>query len=162
MKSTMKTILSILLALSLCFALAACGSSENAETTGTTQPTVSEEESNAEESDDAQQTEDSDGSGTTILVAYFSRTGENYNVGYIEKGNTHIVADMIAEQGGADIFEISTVTPYPDDYDECTEIARQEQSESARPELAASVENMEDYDVIFRGYPKMEQGFCCV
>lgn len=172
MKSTMKTIISILLALSTCFALAACGSSENEETTGTTQPTVLEEESsvetegtetpdaaqnteesNAEESDDAQQTEDSDGIGTTILVAYFSRTGENYNVGYIEKGNTHIVADMIEEQVGADMFEISTVTPYPDDYDECTESARQEQSENARPELNASVENMQDYDIIFLGYP---------
>lgn len=92
-------------------------------------------------------------SGTRILVAYFSRTGENYSVGTIEKGNTHIVADMIAEQTGGDMFEISTVTSYPDDYDECTEIAKQEQNDNARPELAASVENIEDYDIIFLGFP---------
>lgn len=40
------------------------------------------------------------------LVVFFSHTGENYNVGYIEKGNTHIIADMIADAMGADRFEI--------------------------------------------------------
>ncbi|MDE7324621.1 MAG: hypothetical protein K2N73_18270 [Lachnospiraceae bacterium] len=95
------------------------------------------------------QAEDTDADGTKILVAYFSRTGENYGVGYIEKGNTH----MIAEQTGGDTFEIHTVTSYPDEYDECTEVAKIEQDEDARPELADSVEGMEDYDVIFLGYP---------
>ena len=162
----MKRILPLLLALSMCFVLAACGNSENIETAGTTGQTASEEESPAatEESetlDEVQkteesnihQTEDVDTDGTKILVAYFSRTGENYSVGYIEKGNTHIIAVMIAEQAGADTFEISTVAPYPDDYDECTKVAKQEQEENARPELTASVENMADYDVIFLGYP---------
>ena len=163
----MKKILSLLLALSMCLALAACGNSENSETAGNASQTVSEEDyslktegtetleetQNTEEINDAQQTEDSDMDGTTILVAYFSRTGENYSVGTIEKGNTHIVADMIAEQTGGDIFEISTVTPYPDDYDACTEVAKQEQNDNARPELAAFVENIEDYDIIFLGYP---------
>ena len=51
------------------------------------------------------------------LVVYFSHTGENYNVGYIEKGNTHIIADMIADATGADIFEIVPEKGYPkDDY----------------------------------------------
>ncbi len=49
--------------------------------------------------------------GTTILVAYFSRTGENYSVSTIENGNTHIVANMIAEQTDGDMFAISTVKP---------------------------------------------------
>ena len=87
------------------------------------------------------------------LVAYFSRTGENYGVGVIEKGNTHIIADMIAEQTGGKTFEIATVTPYPDNYDECTEVAQKEKNENARPELTATVDNMADYDVIFLGYP---------
>ena len=42
-----------------------------------------------------------------VLVAYFSRAGENYRVGYIKKGNTHIMADMIADVTGADTFEIT-------------------------------------------------------
>lgn len=64
-----------------------------------------------------------------------------------------MVADMIAGQTGGDMFEIRTVTPYPDEYNECTEVAKQEQDEDARPELAESVEGMENYDVIFLGYP---------
>ena len=86
-------------------------------------------------------------------MTYFSRTGENYSVGYIEKGNTHIIADMIVEQTGGDTFEIRTVTPYPDDYDECTDIAQQERNENARPELAERLDNLDDYDVIFIGFP---------
>lgn len=91
--------------------------------------------------------------GKKILVAYFSRTGENYAVGNISKGNTHIVADMIAEMTGADTFEIKTVNPYPEKYKECTEIAKKELADNARPTLATKVENMKDYDVIFLGYP---------
>ena len=88
-----------------------------------------------------------------ILVAYFSRTGENYNVGVVEKGNTAIVAEMISERTGGDLFEIRPTTPYPSDYGEMLEIARQESSQNARPELADSISNMADYDVVFLGYP---------
>ena len=91
--------------------------------------------------------------GKKALVAYFSRTGENYAVGNISKGNTHIVSDMIAEMTGADTFEIKTVNPYPENYKECTEIAKKELADNARPTLATKVENMKDYDVIFLGYP---------
>ena len=91
--------------------------------------------------------------GKKILVAYFSRTGDNYAVGNISKGNTHIVADMIAEATGADTFEIKTVKSYPENYRECTEVAKKELTDNVRPELATKVENMKDYDVIFIGYP---------
>ncbi|MBP1763773.1 MAG: flavodoxin [Firmicutes bacterium] len=91
--------------------------------------------------------------GKKILVAYFSRTGDNYAVGTISKGNTHIVADMIAEATGADTFEIKTVKPYPENYRECTEVAKKELTDNIRPELATKVENMKDYDIIFIGYP---------
>ena len=47
---------------------------------------------------------DVSGSSSDTLVVYFSRTGEQYNVGVIDKGNTAIVADIIAEQTGADVF----------------------------------------------------------
>lgn len=93
------------------------------------------------------------GQGHKTLVAYFSRTGENYGVGVIEKGNTHIIADMVANQTEVDTFEIATVTPYSDNYDECTAVARRERDEKARPELTAAVDNLADYDVIFLGYP---------
>ena len=91
--------------------------------------------------------------GSRVLIAYFSRAGENYGVGVIEKGNTEIVAEMIAEQTGGDLFHIETVTPYPEDYDACTAVARREQDENARPALAATVENIDDYDTVYLGYP---------
>ena len=86
------------------------------------------------------------------LVAFFSRTGENYAVGNIEKGNTHIVAEMIAGKTGADIFQIETVNPYPDEYKVCVEIAKTEKENNARPEVKGDAK-VEDYDVIFLGYP---------
>ena len=92
-------------------------------------------------------------SGSKILVVYYSRTGDNYEVGVIEKGNTHIVADMIAEKIGADMFEIKPVKEYPADYHECTEVAKKEIAEKARPEYVGNVENFAQYDTIFLGYP---------
>ena len=44
---------------------------------------------------------------TKVLVAFFSRADENYAVGNIKKGNTHIVAEMIAAETGADLFHIA-------------------------------------------------------
>ena len=90
---------------------------------------------------------------TKILVAYFQHTGENYQVGVIEKGNTHIMADMISEKTGADMFEIKTVKPYPNTYKECTELAKQELEQNIHPELDGKVANMSKYEVIFLGYP---------
>ena len=86
------------------------------------------------------------------LVAVFSRADENYAVGFIEKGNTMILAEMIAEQTGAELFEIRTVKPYPRNYDECTDVAKKEQNEKARPALAED-KDISGYDTIFLGYP---------
>ncbi len=101
-----------------------------------------------------------------VLVVYLSRAGENYNVGvtregsasaayagYIEKGNTALMAAVIADMTGGDLFEITTATPYPEDYASMLRVAQEEIDTDARPELAANVENMADYDVIFIGYP---------
>ena len=101
-----------------------------------------------------------------VLVAFLSRAGENYNVGearegsasaayagYIEKGNTAMMAAVIAGLTGGDLFEIQTVTPYPEDYASMLQVAQEEIDTDARPALAAQVENMADYDVIFIGYP---------
>ena len=87
------------------------------------------------------------------LVTYFSHAGENYNVGVIEEGNTAKLAKVIAEQTGADLFEIVPVVDYPHSYDECLEVATAEQREGARPEYVGDVENWDQYDTIFIGYP---------
>lgn len=74
-------------------------------------------------------------------------------MGVIEEGNTAIIAKMIAEQTGADTFEIEAVNAYPETYDGLLEVSRQERSDNARPEIAGTVDNMEDYDIVFVGYP---------
>ena len=91
--------------------------------------------------------------GKKALVAFFSRADENYDVGYVAKGNTQILAQMIAAKINAPLFHIQTIKPYPKEYKPTTDIAKQEQRENARPELTAKVENMGEYDVIFLGYP---------
>lgn len=68
-------------------------------------------------------------------------------------GNTGVVADMIAQATGADLFSIQTVEQYPDTYDATIDQGQQEQSDGARPELATHLENLDSYDTIFLGFP---------
>ncbi len=77
-----------------------------------------------------------------ILVAYFSHSG-----------NTRVIADQIHKNVGGDLFEIVTVNPYPADYDECVEQAKQELGSDHRPVLRTKVKNLGTYDVVFIGYP---------
>lgn len=88
-----------------------------------------------------------------ILVVYFSRTGEEYAVGNITKGNTAIVGDYIAQKLGADTFEIKAATPYPDAYEACTELAKRELESNVRPALEKNIDNLAQYDTIFIGFP---------
>ena len=88
-----------------------------------------------------------------ILVAYFSRAGEEYSIGNVAKGNTKIIAEIISQKVGGDLFEIKPVKNYPVDYNECTKIASHEKAVKARPEIFGEVENFEQYDTIFLGYP---------
>ena len=157
----MKKQLSFLLA-ALAFSLSACGgaASTTAEAAPTEAPSATEAPTEAPaESEDtgaAGETpadtaaDSSEGTGAAtdttedshILVAYFSRSG-----------NTEAMANLIAEQTGGTLFEIAPATPYTDDYDALLDVAQQEQAEDARPALAASVENWDNYDTIFVGYP---------
>ena len=154
-------------ALFLCFlmvfVLTACGTSagNTAETDSTAQKAGSA--SDKAETETAQQAENQQAGtdvteepseGSNILVVYFSRTGEQYGVGVIDKGNTAIVADMIIEATGADSFEILPQEDYyPYTYDELTDVAKKEQNENARPAYAGDVPDLSQYETIFIGAP---------
>ena len=86
------------------------------------------------------------------LVVYFSRSGENYGVGVVEPGNTALLAQAIAEQTGADLFEIAPVEAYPEEYKAATEVAKAEQEVKARPDYQYDID-ISDYQTIFLGYP---------
>lgn len=88
-----------------------------------------------------------------ILVVYFSRTGENYNVGNVEVGNTAMVASYIKEYLKCDSFEIVPVDKYPDNYDECTKLASKEKDDNARPLIQNKIDNFDSYKTVFIGYP---------
>lgn len=88
-----------------------------------------------------------------ILVVYFSRTGENYNVGNVEVGNTAMVASYIKDYLKADSFEIIPTNKYSDKYQECLDQATKEKNENARPEIQNKITNFDQYDTIFVGYP---------
>ncbi len=79
------------------------------------------------------------------LVAYFSRTG-----------NTKPLAEYAAEYLGATLFEITAKIPYTDEdiayYTDCR-ADREQKDESARPEIATAVENMDEYDTVIIAHP---------
>ncbi len=72
---------------------------------------------------------------------------------YSESGNTKKVADMIHNKVGGDIIRIEAATPYPDNYDALTRQAKKEQTQNARPAIKTKIPNIDEYDVIFLGYP---------
>lgn len=59
------------------------------------------------------------------LIIYFSRADENYSVGYIDKGNTEIVAEYVKELTNADMFKVEPLVPYAKDYQTCIEEAKE-------------------------------------
>ena len=80
--------------------------------------------------------------GGKTLIAFFSWSG-----------NTRGIAQEIQSQTGADLFEITPVDPYSEDYNTVLMEAQEDQHKQARPELSEHVQNMDDYDIILLGYP---------
>ena len=144
-------------AIVLAAALSGCGTSTGSETdapAASGQGTSAESmEAQAEGKNGTEETQDtaqpgaetsegsSDGS-SQILVAYYSWSG-----------NTEQIADMIAKDTNGTLFAIEPEEAYPSDYNTVVDQAKKEQQEDARPALAAEVENFDDYEVIFLGYP---------
>ena len=130
--------------------LTGCGSSSAS--TDTPVPAETAKETVKETQTEAAGTETESSSDT--LVIYFSRTGEQYVVGVIDKGNTAIVAEMIADQTGADLFEVLPEDDhYPMTYDALTDVAKQEQNDKARPAYSGELPDIGSYSTIYIGAP---------
>lgn len=90
------------------------------------------------------------------IVIYFSRAGYNYvngEIRYLKIGNIEVIAKKIVELTNSDIFKVEPMLAYSEDYSECIEEAKQDQRAGARPELKEYPQNLDDYDVIYLGYP---------
>ena len=159
----MKRIILTIIVFFLAMGLGACGQTASeakpAGATATAAPLMPAQQETAEASSTAapvleQVQEPQDVPASRILVVYFSRTGEQYNVGVIDKGNTAIVADAIVAATGADVFEILPADDhYPVTYKELTDVAMQEQREKARPAIAGELPDLSQYETVFIGSP---------
>lgn len=139
----MKKLVSIFIVFALLLFFAACSNATpNVESSSTpsqpnTPDSIPTEESNT--SDDSSTPIESD---SKSLIVYFSWSG-----------NTENVAKSIQTQTAADIFEILPTTPYSDDYDTVVDLAQEEQRNDARPAISGNIENIEQYDIIYVGFP---------
>lgn len=145
----MKKAIAILLSLTMILGLAACGNSASQTEQPSTEDTSVESKADtnsAENSTDKENTDNQDVQDHKVLVAYFSATG-----------TTKGVAEHIANGLNADIYEIVPEDPYTDadlNYNDNNSRTTIEMNDpNARPAISGSVENMEQYDIIFVGYP---------
>ena len=151
----MRRWISLLLTLALILSLAACGSAEsqgtaadpsgsNSGSTDAEAPVPNGGEASAEEP--AEGEAPAAGAPSSVLIAYFSATG-----------NTENIAEHLASILDADLYEIVPQVPYTSEdlnYSNSDCRANQEQNDpAARPAISGSVENLEDYEVVFLGYP---------
>ena len=160
----MRRTIAFLLAAVLSLSLAACGANNSADSSETDVPADSRTETPVVEESDMPVLEESQATGANVLIAYFSVpedidttdavAGASIVVRDGEKlGNTEYVAKVIQETIGGDMFRIETVEDYPLDHDSLVDQAADEQDTDFRPELAAHVENFEQYEYVFLGFP---------
>lgn len=104
---------------------------------------------------------------SNILIAYFSRVGNTDFPDDIDAvtsasllkndgklyGNTQYIASLIQQHTGGDLFLIQTENKYPSVYEQIDQQGGEENRNRIRPKLASHVENMDEYSVIFLGYP---------
>lgn len=179
----MRRIGSLFMALTLILSLAACGSTGEGTSGSESSVSVSGQETPASgstedaesDADTAETAEETAAAGdaeessqdSRILVAYYSWAdnailAEDVDAvaspSVIPPGNVQQLAGWVQEATGGDLFSIQVTDPYPSDWDACLERANQERGNDARPELAADVENMDQYDVVFLGYPNWWYG----
>lgn len=113
----------------------ACGNSNDETTTESTTASQSEETTTEAQTDDSAE-------GKKSLVVYFSWSG-----------NTKNVAEAIQKETDSDIFEIVPATSYTKDYNDLLDDAQKEQEDDARPKIKDKIDNIDDYDTIYLGYP---------
>lgn len=164
MSTTMKKIISFLLVMLAACSLAVCGKSDRQESPNDSGQMKEQtekqmvEESEMNESGSKQSEQDGE---KKILVAYFSwadnavqddidaMTSPSVKV----PGDVAQLASWIGEETGGELFPIQVTEPYPSDWDDCLERANQEKGDGTHPALKAKVENLQDYDTVYLGYP---------
>lgn len=167
------------LAALMVLSLAACAGSQQEEQSASAEATEQSQSASVQEEEEPASTEQqpeepassteqpSNAQESGVLVAYFSWADNAVIDGEVDAvaspsvtapGNVQQLAQWISERTGGDLFSIQVTEPYSSDWDACLERANQERAEDARPELTASVEQLERYDTVFLGYPNWWYG----
>ena len=168
MRRWMAAALTVLLVLSF----AACAGNQQEEQSASAEATEQSQSASVQEEEEPASTEQqpeepSNAQESGVLVAYFSWADNAVIDGEVDAvaspsvtapGNVQQLAQWISERTGGDLFSIQVTEPYSSDWDACLERANQERAEDARPELTASVEQLERYDTVFLGYPNWWYG----
>ena len=167
------------LAALMVLSLAACAGNQQEEQSASAEATEQSQSASVQEEEEPASTEQqpeepassteqpSDAQESGVLVAYFSWADNAVIDGEVDAvaspsvtapGNVQQLAQWVSERTGGDLFSIQVTEPYSSDWDACLERANQERAEDARPELTASVEQLERYDTVFLGYPNWWYG----
>ena len=160
------------LAALMVLSLAACAGNQQEEQSASAEATEQSQSASVQEEEEPASTEQqpeepSNAQESGVLVAYFSWADNAVIDGEVDAvaspsvtapGNVQQLAQWISERTGGDLFSIQVTEPYSSDWDACLEWANQERAEDARPELTASVEQLERYDTVFLGYPNWWYG----
>lgn len=166
------------LAAFMVLSLAACAGNQQEEQPASAEATEQSQSASVQEEEEPASLEEpasteqqpeqpSDAQESGVLVAYFSWADNAVIDGEVDAvaspsvttpGNVQQLAQWISERTGGDLFSIQVTEPYSSDWDACLERANQERAEDARPELTASVEQLERYDTVFLGYPNWWYG----
>ena len=167
------------LAALMVLSLAACAGNQQEEQPASAEATEQSQSASVQEEEEPASTEQqpeepassteqpSDAQQSGVLVAYFSWADNAVIEGEVDAvaspsvtapGNVQQLAQWVSERTGGDLFSIQVTEPYSSDWDACLERANQERAEDARPELTASVEQLERYDTVFLGYPNWWYG----
>lgn len=172
----MRKLISIFLTLCLLLGITACSATQPPEETGSVEIISPESESNSEDNNNTDSSTEAHESTpdqpeaseaqSNILIAYFT-WAENTSVAdpdsvdvdavtsasVLMPGNVGLLAEWIAEETGGDKFSILTQEQYSSDYDTCLNRAIEEHDSDARPAIQGHIENMDDYEIVFLGFP---------
>lgn len=159
----MKKKLSLVLALALMLSLTACGGRANPPSGSNTSPAGSPAVPGPSENIGTPDTTPAPTGNGGILIAYFGvpETDGTDTVANASRvatengvvGNCQFIAQAIQQAVGGDLFAIETVQEYPGTHQPLLDFAYDELRQDARPELSSQIENLDDYSVIFLGYP---------
>lgn len=163
----MKKIISVIISALMVISLVSCGNNETGSTNNESGKSAQSDESTTKNNSIAENKSDSNNIPSTgqsnILITYFTMP-ETDGVDTVAGasrvvvdgevlGNTQYIAQLIQQSVGGDLFAIETAQEYPGSHDPLLEFAYNEKGENARPELSSHIENLDNYDVIFIGYP---------